>query len=541
MGDGVNNMGLFNLIDASSATCAATRKASLSRYIHYSIYIAAVTLMVALPPAHANETVNYTYDALGRVVQVARSGTVNNGVNATYAYDAAGNRSNVTLTGATAAAAASFAIGDASATEGGALTFTVTKAGTASGSLTVNYATANNTAVAGSDFNSTSGTLTFAAVDTSKTIAISTINDSAVESSETMFVNLSGASGGATISRAQGVGTIADNDSAPPPPPSPSFAVSDASATEGGTLTFTVTRNGSTSGAYTVNYASANGSATAGSDYNAVSGTLSFAAGETSKTVSVATTDDSTVESTETMTVNLSGASGGATIGDAQGVGMIIDNDSAPPPPPTPPNFAIGNATAIYEGGTLVYTVTRSGTTSGSYTVNFATANGSATAGSDYSAASGTLTFAAGETSKTINVTTILDNIFEGAETILVNLSAPSGGASITGAQGSGTINADRPPVAVNDGVTLNRCQVQNINVTLNDTDPDGFLPLTVVSVSGSDAANATIVSPSTIRVSPDFVGQQNVTYTVQDTRGAGASATANLLITVPTGGPPCP
>jgi hypothetical protein len=84
--------------------------------------------------------------------------------------------------------------------------------------------------------------------------------------------------------------------------------------------------------AVTVNFASANGTATAGTDYLSVSGTLTFAAGETSKTVSVTINGDTTVEPGETFTIDLSAASG-ATIADASGQGSITNDDSAPPPP----------------------------------------------------------------------------------------------------------------------------------------------------------------------------------------------------------------
>jgi DsbC/DsbD-like thiol-disulfide interchange protein len=90
-----------------------------------------------------------------------------------------------------------------------------------------------------------------------------------------------------------------------------------------------VTKTSSNAAAVSVNYATANGTATAGTDYTAASGTLTFAPAETVKTISVATTDDSAVESSETVLVNLSGATGGATIAAAQATGTINDNDAA--------------------------------------------------------------------------------------------------------------------------------------------------------------------------------------------------------------------
>lgn len=170
--------------------------------------------------AQAGETIAYTYDALGRLVQVARSGTINNGVNASYTYDKADNRTNVTVsTGG--ASPPSFSVNDVSATEGGNLVFTVTKTGTTTSSFSVNYATADGTATAGSDYTGTSGTLTFTSVQTSQTVSVATTDDTVVESAETVLLNLSAATGGATISDPQGVGTITDNDTPSNVPPTP--------------------------------------------------------------------------------------------------------------------------------------------------------------------------------------------------------------------------------------------------------------------------------------------------------------------------------
>lgn len=185
----------------------------------FSKCVIVTSLLLALP-AQANETVTYVYDARGRLVQVSRSGTVNDGVQASYSYDRADNRTNVTVsTGG--AAPPSFSINDVSATEGGSLIFTVTKTGATTSSFSVNYATANGSATAGSDYTSASGTLTFAAADTTKTVSVVTIDDTVAESAETVLLNLSAATGGATISDPQGVGTITDNDTPSNASPTP--------------------------------------------------------------------------------------------------------------------------------------------------------------------------------------------------------------------------------------------------------------------------------------------------------------------------------
>jgi len=382
--------------------------------------------------AIASETITYGYDADGRLIQASRSGTVNNGIIACYAYDKADNRSNVTVgTSSCPSLPPSFSISDISVTEGGGLVLTVTKNGASTASFSVNYATANGTAASGSDYTAVSGTLTFAAADPTKTITISTTDDTTNESAETVLVNLSAPTGGAVISDGQGIGTINDNDAAP------SFSIDNVSVTEGGSLVLTVTKTGSTSNSFSVNYATANGTAASGSDYTAGSGTITFAAADTAKTITIATINDVAVESAETVLVNLSSATGGATISDSQGVGTINDNDVAPTCSGV--SFAVSDD-ADDEGIPLVFTITKSGSATGSCSVNYASADGTAITPNDYAAASGTLTFAQSETTKTVSITTGTGGPSEADEYMYLNLSGPTGSATVSDPQGVGTI-----------------------------------------------------------------------------------------------------
>lgn len=185
--------------------------------------LCASTLLV--PPAMASETITYSYDARGRLVKVARSGTANNGATECYAYDKADNRSNVTVqttSDCSAGTGVSFSVSSNGAvTEGANSVFTVTKTGTASGTLTVNYASSNGTAVQPGDYTTTTGTLTFLTSDASKTINVPTIDDVAAESAETVAMTLSAPSGGATLGTASANGTINDNDAPANNPPTP--------------------------------------------------------------------------------------------------------------------------------------------------------------------------------------------------------------------------------------------------------------------------------------------------------------------------------
>ena len=312
-----------------------------------AVVLASVAGLLA-SSAMASETISYSYDALGRLVQVARSGAVNNGVSESYSYDPANNRTNVTVSGVPAPP--SFSINDVAVTEGGNLVFTVTKTGTTNTSFSVNYAIAAGTAASGSDFDysaqAQTGTLTFASNVTTQTVTVHTIDDAATETAETMFVNLSGATGGATISDSQGVGTINDND-APPPCNGVSFTVaSNGAVTEGATSAFTVTKTGSATGSCSVNYATTDGTAIAPGDYTTASNTLTFTSVQTSQTVSVTTINDTAVESAETFGMSLSSPTGGATLGTPSSAAATInDNDGNIPPTPVNDTGSQGKCT----------------------------------------------------------------------------------------------------------------------------------------------------------------------------------------------------
>ncbi|MCA0302386.1 MAG: cellulase family glycosylhydrolase [Proteobacteria bacterium] len=239
------------------------------------------------------------------------------------------------------------AVADATVLEGNSgtkdLAFTVSLSAPASGPVTVNYATGNGTATAGSDYTAASGTLSFAAGETSKVVRVTVAGDTAVEANETLTLTLSSPSG-ATLADGSAVGTIVNDDTAP----LPTLAISDASVAEGsagtpGIATFTVRLSAAATTPVSVAFATADGTALAGSDYVARAGTLTFAAGETSKTIAVTALGDAAVEANESFTVVLSNASG-ATLGDASGTGTLLNDDTAPVVLPT---LSISDASAV--------------------------------------------------------------------------------------------------------------------------------------------------------------------------------------------------
>jgi hypothetical protein len=329
----------------------------------------------------------------------------------------------------------------------GNATITATRAGSSTGAVSVQYATATGgTATAGTDYTAVSGTLNWADGDTAnKTFTVPITNDALNENNETVNLVLTGPSGGASLG-AQGTATltITDDDS------QPSLSVSDASVVEGNSgtanLTFNVNLSAASSQIVTVNYATSGGTGTAGTDYQATSGTLTFNPGQTTQQVVVTVNGDTTQEPDETVLLVLSGQTN-STLGNTQGTGTIINDDS-----PAAPTVQFSAATySIQEAlTTATITVTRTGDTSGTATVDYATSDGTATQKGDYSPALGTLTFNPGEASKTFEVLISEDNYVEGDETILLTLST-AGGATL-GSQSTATLTLidDQPETDTN-------------------------------------------------------------------------------------------
>ena len=314
---------------------------------------------------------------------------------------------------------------------------TVTRTGGAAGEARVNYATSNNTATAGQDYTTASGTLIFADGITTQTFSVAINNDDIDEADETINLTLTNAAGSGSLGTpASAVLTIIDND------PTPGISIDDIAINErdsgSANATLTVSLSGQSSQTVTVNFATANGTATAGSDYQSNSGTVTFLPLETTRSINVTVNGDITFEPDEDFLVNLSNPVN-ATIDDNQGSGTIFNDDAE--------GGFLGFSQPIYtvaeSGGFTTITVTRTNDISRAATVQYFTRDYSSAATEgpcttisniassrcDYTTASGTLRFAAGESSKTFLVLISQDNYVEGLESLSLNLSSPTGGA----------------------------------------------------------------------------------------------------------------
>ena len=277
-------------------------------------------------------------------------------------------------------------------------------------------------------------TVTATPSDAGATVTISDGNGSTAGTSRTVDMAVGANAITVTVAAADGIAartyTVTVTRAAAPP----TVTVSDASAPEGETLTFTVTLDRASAG-FAVRYATADGTATAGDDYTSASGTLDFGADETAQTVPVEALDDILDEGAQTFDLVVTDA-GGTEL--ARGEGTIEDLKTV--------GVSVSDARAE-EGESLNFEVTLGGTQDIDVTVDYTTADGTATAGDDYASASGTLTFEAGERTKTVAVAALDDDAEEEAETFALRLSNASRGARLDDAEGEGTITAS-------DGVT---------------------------------------------------------------------------------------
>ena len=305
-------------------------------------------------------------------------------------------------------------ISDVTTTEGNAGTtlcnFLVTLSSAPTQAVTVNFATADGTASAGSDYQAASGTITFSPGQTSKTVAVLVNGDRMGEPNETFFVNLTGANGALSLTAGAWRRSLT----------TARISVVNASAVEGNDGTtvrvFTVTLSTASNVPVTVDYTTTDGGASAGSDYQADFGTLTFV-NETSKTFAVIVNGDRLAEPDESFNVVLSNGANGV-IDAGQNYGTIGNGE---------PVADISPSFVQPEGDTdtmaYTFTVSLSAPSDGPVFVEYTTADYNATAGSDYQAVSGTLTFtAAGETSQTITVLVNGDQDLELDEYFAVNL-----------------------------------------------------------------------------------------------------------------------
>ncbi|NEP58091.1 MAG: DUF4347 domain-containing protein, partial [Symploca sp. SIO2G7] len=406
----------------------------------------------------------------------------------------------------------------------GVATFTISLDAASGQDVTVDFATAAGTAITPDDFTDTTGTVTITAGQTSAIVSVPIISDTLNEADETFSVNLTNATN-ATITDAQGIGTITDDD------PLPNLSIDDVTVDEAaGTAIFTVTLDQASGQNVSVDFAAIAGTAEDLSDFIGTNSTLTIAAGDISGSITINIIDDALDELAENFTVELSNAVN-ANITDAQGIGTITDNDDAPV-------LSINDVMVNEGAGTATFTVSLDAASGQDVTVDFTTNDVTAINPDDYTGNNGTLTIAAGDTTGSITVNIADDTLDELDETFTVDLTNATN-ATIGVAQGTGTItDNDLAPALSIDDITVNEAtgiatftvsldQASAQDVTVDFTTnagtaitPDDFTDTPGTLTIAAGQTSATISVP----IANDLLNEGDETFTVNLTNPVNAT-----------------
>ena len=343
------------------------------------------------------------------------------------------------------------AIADATAPEGGALSFAVSLSQAALEDLAFNVATTDGSATAGDDYRAvTNSVLTIPTGETEAMVTVMSTADTLIEGNEDFTVTLSAAGalpGRVFLGDDTAIGTIKDSDVA-------MVRIADARAAEGDALSFAVSLERAAVADVALNWSTADGTATAGDDYRAVTNrVLTIPAGATEAAITVMSIADTLVEEDESFTVELSSAGSGPVVtfnnANATATGIIENDDTA--------IIAIDDATAT-EGGDLVFAVQLTQAAVEDIGLTWSTSGGTATSGADYRPATDVaLTISAGETEAVIIVTSREDTLIEGNEDFTVTLSVTTtlpNGVTLPDSTATGTIEEnDTTTVTIDDAM----------------------------------------------------------------------------------------
>ena len=446
-------------------------------------------------------------------------------------------------------------IADANIAEGDAGTVTlqldVTLDVPGIGDITVDYATSNAVAQDGADYTAVNGTLTIAEGDTAATIDVPILGDNVPELDEQFTVNLLNPSPNVEIADDEAFGTVLNDDVA-------RVTMGSANAIELDTQTrildMPVLLDVAAEADISVDYASNPVTALAGIDFTSISGSLTIPAGETSGTVSVSILGDTLVEPSEAFSVTLSQVSGPAELGQRPtGFGSIIDNDG---PPPLPQLISTNASLVEGDSGTSVmsFTILLDQPQNDDVTFDYATVDGSATSGSDYTQASGSATIAGGGTSTVVSVSIIGDTDAEPDEGFQLVLSNPSTGIGIAVASAIGTIINDdgttpaQPrlsvaPTSIIEGdsgtddmtftVTLDKAASNTVTVDYATEEQSATAGVDYTDVAGTLTFAAGVTSQSfTVPVIGDTFTEDNETLRARLSNITGDAVLADALAT---------
>ena len=413
----------------------------------------------------------------------------------------------------------------------------VVRTGGTRGTLTVNYSTGAGTATAGSDYTPASGTLTFADGETEKTFSISIADDGVTEPEETVRLTLSGTPEVESLG-AKALSTIHIFDSNTPL--ELYIGPDDVDIIEGNvghkTAFMPVTLSAATSRTVTVDFATRDDLGMPGVDFLPVSGTLTFAPGEQFKSIPITIISDTMDEFNELIGIDISNPVN-ATIIFPEAFVRVLDDDA--PPSLSVTDVSVAESAA---GSKAVFTVHLSSASGKGATATYATADGTATAGSDYTATSGVLNFSPGETLKTVEVPILNDAVAETDETFFLNVNSTSlTRATVADGQGQATIIDSSSTSAsfvqfgaASYSVNESDNQIQVSVTRTGNTSNEATINYQTESQSASDRLDFT-ASFGTLRFAPGET-QKSFTVLVTDDRFKEDAESLNLILSNPVG-----
>ncbi len=420
----------------------------------------------------------------------------------------------------------SVTVSPASVTEDGVanLVYTLTLDQPSLAPISVNWAFGAGSATPGVDFANVSGPLVIAAGATNGQIVVDPTADATIEANESVLVVLNPGTGYTMAPPINATGTILNDDL-------PTLSINDVSIAEGDagttTATFTVSLSApAPAGGVTFDIATQGGTATSGTDFVAQSLTgQTIPAGSTTYTFSVAINGDVLNETSETYFVNVTNVVN-ALVADGQGLGTITNDDAVPSISIDDLSTNEGNV-ATTANAVAVRLSAPSGQT---VTVNYATADGTATAPGDYAATSGTVSFAPGATTRTIVVGIVGDISPEANETFNVNLSAPVN-ATIADASATVTLLNDDVPVSITTATLPNAAVAAPYTQTITAT--GGAAPYSYAVTAGALPAGLTLSPLGTVSGTPTAGGTFNFTVTATDSSPSPGPFTASRAYTL--------
>jgi hypothetical protein len=334
---------------------------------------------------------------------------------------------------------------------------------------TANFGASPNdyTETGATTFTPTTGSVTFGAGNSTATVTVNPETDTTIEADETVSLTLTAGAGYNVGSPSSAMGTITNDDA------DVSVAVAPAAVTEDGAtnLVYTFTRTGFTGGALTVNF-SVGGTATFGvspddytqtgaTTFTTTTGSVTFAPGSPTATVTVDPETDTTAEADETVVITLTAGASYNVVNPNSATGTILNDDTLVSVVVSPSSTAEG-------GANLVYTFTRTGPTTSALSVNFSV-GGTASFPADYSQSgattftppTATVTFGVGSSTATVTVTPLTDCLVEGSETVEFTVQPGAGYGVGSPNMATGTIA--NTPDSTPPTITL----IPNVNKTL--------------------------------------------------------------------------